>query len=110
MVISEDKFPLVDPDNQAEVDAAVTSICDCTKAKSERRKIETAKKLDDYINSEVAPEARDIIRAAAEAVRSFCVDSITITDNDGWKTKMRIDKDGYLVFDPKKTISKTKKF
>ena len=110
MAIDSEKYPLLDPEDQETINDIVTERCDCTQAKSERRKAETAKKLEDYINTEVAPEARDIIRAAVDAVRGFCVESITITDNDGWKTKMRIDKDGYLVFDPKKTISKTKKF
>lgn len=110
MVISEEKFPLVDPDNQAEVDAAVTSICDCLKAKSERRKAETAKKIEEYINSEVNPEAKEIVKAAVDAVRGFYVEAITILDKDGWKTKISIDKDGYLVFDVKKTISKKSEF
>ena len=110
MVISEEKFPLVDPDNQAEVDAAVTSICDCPKAKSERRKAETAKKIEEYINSEVNPEAKEIVKAAVDAVRGFYVEAITILDKDGWKTKISIDKDGYLVFDVKKTISKKSEF
>ena len=110
MVISEEKFPLVDPDNQAEVDAAVTSICDCPKAKSERRKAETAKKIEEYINSEVNPEAKEIVKAAVDAVRGFYVEAITILDKDGWKTKISIDKDGYLVFDVKKTVSKKSEF
>ena len=110
MVISEEKFPLVDPDNQAEVDAAVTSICDCPKAKSERRKAETAKKIEEYINSEVNPGAKEIVKAAVDAVRGFYVEAITILDKDGWKTKISIDKDGYLVFDVKKTISKKSEF
>ena len=110
MVISEEKFPLVDPDNQAEVDAAVTSICDCPKAKSERRKAEAAKKIEEYINSEVNPEAKEIVEAAVDAVRGFYVEAITILDKDGWKTKISIDKDGYLVFDVKKTISKKSEF
>ena len=110
MVISEEKFPLVDPDNQAEVDAAVTSICDCPKAKSERRKAEAAKKIEEYINSEVNPEAKEIVKAAVDAVRGFYVEAITILDKDGWKTKISIDKDGYLVFDVKKTISKKSEF
>ena len=110
MAIDSEKYPLLDPEDQETINDIVTQNCSCTQAKSERRKAETAKKLEDYINTEVAPEARDIIRAAVDAVRGFCVESITITDNDGWKTKMRIDKDGYLVFDPKKTISKKTEF
>lgn len=96
--------------SQAEYDALVTDQCDCPQAKSEKRKRETAEKVDEYINTEVSPSARDVFRAAVEAVKGFLIDSITIVDNDGWRTKISVDKDGYLVFDPKKTISKKTKF
>ena len=110
MVISEDKYPLIDPENQGQIDAVVTSLCDCPRAKSERRKEMTAKKVEEFIDKEISESAREIVRAAVEAVRSFSVESVIITDNDGWKTKISLNKDGYLVFDPKKTISKKTEF
>lgn len=96
--------------SQAEYDALVTDQCDCPQAKSERRKLETAKKVAEYIDKTVDPAAVDVFKAAVEAVKGFSVDSITIVDNDGWRTKISVDKEGYLVFDPKKTISKKTKF
>ena len=110
MVLSEDKYPLIDPEDQAQIDAVVTANCSCPRAKSERRKQDTAEKIEQFITKEMAPEAEHIIRAAVDAVRDFNVESVTITDNDGWKTKISINKGGYLVFDPKKTISKKTEF
>ena len=64
----------------------------------------------EFIDKEISESAREIVRAAVDAVRSFSVESVIITDNDGWKTKISLNKDGYLVFDPKKTISKKTEF
>ena len=110
MMMSEDKYPLIDPDDQAMIDNVVTQNCSCTRAKSERRKKETAEKIEEFIETEMAPEAQDFVRAAVDSIRDYKVESVVITDNDGWKTKISINKDGYLVFDPKKTISKKASF
>lgn len=110
MMLSEDKYPLIDPEDQAMIDDVVTQNCSCPRAKSERRKKETAEKIEQFIEKEMAPEAQDFVRAAVDSIRDYKVESVVITDNDGWKTKISINKDGYLVFDPKKTISKKASF
>ena len=110
MIINEDKYPLIDPQDQGQIDDVVTSLCDCPRAKSERRIAQTQKKVEEFIDKEINPQAQGIVRAAVESVRSFDVESVIIKDNDGWKTKISVNKDGYLVFDPKKTISKKTEF
>ena len=110
MMLDEDKYPFIDPEDQAMIDENVTQNCSCPGAKSERRKKETAEKIEKFITTQMAPEAQDFVRAAVNAIRDDNIESVTITDNDGWKTKISINKDGYLVFDPKKTISKRAAF
>lgn len=95
---------------KAEVDALVTDQCDCPQAKSERRKRETAKKIEEYIQNEVEPGAKELIKAAVETVRDYGADSVTVKTNDGWTIKVHLDKDAYLCFDCKKTSSKKTKF
>ena len=94
---------------EAEINALVTDQCDCVDAKTARRKAEREQKISDFINSEVDPNAADLFVAAVDSVRTFQVESVIITDNDGWKTKISVNSDGYLVFEPKKTISKKTK-
>lgn len=110
MVIDERKFPLVNPDDQAAVDMAVTSICDCPQAKSDRRRQETAQRIDTFIREQLPPEAKGLFEAAVANIRDFKVTSVTIEDNDGWKNKIRVDTEGYLCIDRKKSLSKKEKF
>lgn len=95
---------------KAEVDALVTDQCDCPQAKSERRKKETADKIARYIDSEVEPQAKELVSRAVDVVRNYGADSVTVKTNDGWTIKVHLDKDAYLCFDCKKASSKKAKF
>ena len=106
MVLSEDKYPLLDPENQEAIDAVVTGLCDCPQAKSERRKAETQKKIEEFIDQEVAPEAQEFARDAVELVRSQMCDSVTLQTNDGWKISVKLNKDYETVISCKKSLSK----
>ncbi len=92
--------------SQAEYDALVTDQCDCPQAKSERRKKELKEKIDNFIETEVDPEARDFMRAAVEMIRNFQCDLVTIQTNDGWKVTARLNKDHEIVFSCKTSLSK----
>ena len=106
MVISEKKYPLIDPDDQRQIDEVVTSLCDCPQAKSERRKEETKQKIEEFIENECAPEAGDFLRAAVELIRTSQADSVSIQTNDGWKVTVKRNKDYEIVFTCKKSLSK----
>lgn len=109
MVLDEGKYPLLDPENQEAIDNVVTGLCDCPQAKSERRKVETQKKIEEYLENEIDPAAKPLMEAAVEAIRTYGAETVQVLTNDGWKVKVHIDKDGYLVFDCKKTDSKKTK-
>jgi len=94
---------------EAEINALVTDQCDCPQAKSERRKIKTQKKIEEYLENEIDPAAKPLMEAAVEAIRTYGAETVQVLTNDGWKVKVHIDKDGYLVFDSKKTDSKKTK-
>ena len=106
MVISEKKYPLIDPDDQAKIDEVVTSLCECPRAKSERRKAETQEKIEHFIENECAPEAQDFLRAAVELIRTSQCDSVSIQTNDGWKIAVKRNKDYEIVFTCEKSLSK----
>ena len=106
MVINEDKYPLVDPQDQEAIDSIVTGLCDCPKAKSERRKEETKEKIERFIEDEIEEEAQDFVRAAVDLVKSSQCDSVTIQTNDGWKVGVSLNKDYEIVFTCKKSLSK----
>lgn len=92
--------------SQAEYDALVTDQCDCPQAKSERRKRETKEKIEDFIEAEVAPEAKDFVRAAVDMIRNYQCESVTIQTNDGWKISTKLNNDHEIVFSCKKSLSK----
>lgn len=106
MVISEEKYPFLDPDDQAQIDDVVTGLCDCPQAKSERRKEETKESIEHFIETEVDEEAQDFVRATVEMVRAHKCDSGMIQTNDGWKISVKLSKDYELVFSCKKSLSK----
>lgn len=106
MVISEEKYPLLDPEDQGQIDEVVTGLCDCPQAKSERRKAETQDKIENFINDEVDYKAQDFVRYAVETIRKYDCDSVTIQTNDGWKISVKMSKDYELVFSCKKSLSK----
>ena len=106
MVINEEKYPFLDPDDLAAVDEIVTGLCDCPQAKSERRKEETKQKIENFIETEVDVEAQDFVRAAVEMVRGQRCDSAMIQTNDGWRISIKLSKDYELVFSCKKSLSK----
>ena len=110
MTIDERKFPLVNPDDQEAIDMAVTSVCDCTQAKTDRRREEQAKKIESFLRDQVPPELKDLFEAAISSVREFASPAVVIEDGEKWKYKIRVDKDGYLCIDRKKSLSKSNKF
>lgn len=110
MVIDGKQFPIVDPDDQESIDIAVTSVCDCPEAKSERRKQEQAKKIEYFLNDQVPAELQGLFESAIDAVRTFSSPEVVIEDGDGWKCKIRVDKDGYLCIDRKKSLKKSNRF
>ena len=91
---------------EAEINALVTDQCNCPQAKTERRKAESKQKIEDFIENECAPEARELLRAAVELLRSSQADSVSIQTNDGWKVAVKRNKDYEIVFTCKKSLSK----
>ena len=106
MVISEEKYPLIDPNNQEQIDMVITRLCDCPQAKSDRRKEETAQKIEEFISSEVEVRAQDFVRGAVEMIRKHDCNSVMIQTNDGWKISVKMSTDYELVFSCKKSLSK----
>lgn len=95
-------FPLT----EAELNEMATKKCSCPQAKSERRKAETREKINEFIETEVAEEARDFVRAAVDMIKGYQCDSICLQTNDGWKVTVKLNKDSEIVFSCKKSLSK----
>ena len=91
---------------EAEVNALVTDQCDCPQAKSERRKAETKAKIEDFIEAEVEPGARDFVRAAVDLIKGYQCEAVTLQTNDGWKISVKLNNDHEIVFSGKKSLSK----
>lgn len=110
MTIDERKFPLVNPEDQEAIDMAVTSICDCPEAKSDRRREEQAQRIEGFLRDQVPVGLKGLFESAIGCVRTFESPAVVIEDADGWKYKIRVDKEGYLCIDRKKSLSKKNKF
>ena len=100
----------MDPEDQVQIDDAVTTLCNCPQAKSEMRKIESARKIEEFIRDNVEPQAKHIVEEATTAVRAFDISRAQILTNDGWTINIEIDKDGYTAFKCKKVSSHKEKF
>lgn len=91
---------------EEDLNEMATQKCDCPQAKSERRKAETREKINDFIDTEIAEECRDFMRASVEMIRTYQCDLVSIQTNDGWKVTTRLNKDHEIVFSCKKSLSK----
>lgn len=89
-----------------ELNEMATQKCYCPQAKSERRKAETREKINEFIETEVAEEVRDFVRAAVDMIKGYQCDSICLQTNDGWKVTVKLNKDSEIVFSCKKSLSK----
>lgn len=90
---------------QQKLNEIATSKCQCSEAKSERRKIERRAKVNTYVEKNFTEDAAPTIKELVELVEHGEFDQIVITHGlTGWKTTMKTDKDGYLVITKKRTV------
>lgn len=89
---------------QEQLNDIATGKCSCSEAKSYQRKLERAKKIDNYIKDNFPEEAQECVRKLTELVETGW-DSVKINNGlSGWQTTIKTNKDGYLVITKKRTV------
>lgn len=95
---------------EAEYEDEAVKKCSCAAAKSEIRKRNRKKKINEYIEQTFPEHLHDYIRETIELVENSDIDNAKIKDNGGMTHTIKLDKDAYVVISSKKTIGAAQRF
>ena len=95
---------------EAEYQDEAVKKCSCSAAKSEIRKRERKKRINEYIAQRFPENLHDYIRETISLVECYEIDNAKIKDNAGTTHTIKMDKDAYVVISSKKTTGATQRF
>lgn len=95
---------------EAEYEDEAVKKCSCAAAKSEIRKRERKKKINEYISQTFPENLHDYVRETISLVECNDIDNAKIKDCGGMTHTIKLDKDAYVVISSKKTIGAARRF